>query len=179
MLRNRLLAASVVQRMLLRGTKSLATDADLPDYPDRGRTDQRPPMDMDPQQLGPGTRVPDVTADQSGRRRVCAEHLLTVLWRLYGTDSDVRALCDRLRFIDTTGSRSPERSRGGTARRPSPLCGEPPQDRNLSRAASIVPLSGEAYDFMVILLYEMKLGHRFAGALTVPPSPIFSPVFAA
>jgi 2-polyprenyl-6-methoxyphenol hydroxylase-like FAD-dependent oxidoreductase len=32
-LRNRLLAAGWVQRMLLRGTKSLATDADLPDYP--------------------------------------------------------------------------------------------------------------------------------------------------
>ncbi|RGC65401.1 6-hydroxynicotinate 3-monooxygenase precursor [Micromonospora sp. MW-13] len=32
-LRNRLMAASVVQRMLLSGTKSLATDTDLPDYP--------------------------------------------------------------------------------------------------------------------------------------------------
>ncbi len=32
-LRNRLLATGVVQRMLLSGTKSLATDADLPDYP--------------------------------------------------------------------------------------------------------------------------------------------------
>ena len=32
-LRNRLLAAGVVQRMLLSGTKSLATDADLPAYP--------------------------------------------------------------------------------------------------------------------------------------------------
>ncbi|MEU8661632.1 FAD-dependent monooxygenase [Actinoplanes philippinensis] len=32
-LRNRLLAASVVQRIVLSGTKSLATDANLPDYP--------------------------------------------------------------------------------------------------------------------------------------------------
>ncbi|SCF46845.1 hypothetical protein GA0070563_11584 [Micromonospora carbonacea] len=69
--------------------------------------------------------------------------------------------------------------REGAARRPFPRCGAPPQDRNLSRAASMVPLSGEAYDFMVTLLYEMKLGHRLAGAFTVPPSPIFSAVFAA
>jgi 2-polyprenyl-6-methoxyphenol hydroxylase-like FAD-dependent oxidoreductase len=33
-LRNRLLAAGVVQRMLLSGTKNLATDTDLPDYPE-------------------------------------------------------------------------------------------------------------------------------------------------
>lgn len=32
-LRNQLLATSVVQRMLLSGTKRLATDTDLPDYP--------------------------------------------------------------------------------------------------------------------------------------------------
>ena len=37
------------------------------------------------------------------------------------------------------------------------------QDRNLSRAASMLPESGAAYDFMVVLLYEMKLGHRAPG----------------
>ncbi|WP_431912757.1 TIGR02710 family CRISPR-associated CARF protein [Micromonospora carbonacea] len=42
-----------------------------------------------------------VTPDQSERLRVRAEHLLSVFWRLYGTGSDVRALCDRLRFIDS------------------------------------------------------------------------------
>jgi CRISPR-associated protein (TIGR02710 family) len=42
-----------------------------------------------------------VTPDQSERLRVRAEHLLSVFWQLHGTRTNVRALCERLKFVDT------------------------------------------------------------------------------
>jgi CRISPR-associated protein (Cas_Cas02710) len=42
-----------------------------------------------------------VTPDQSERLRARAELLLSVFWQLHGTRTNVRALCERLKFVDT------------------------------------------------------------------------------
>lgn len=42
-----------------------------------------------------------ISAEQSESLRGRAEHLLSVFWQLHGTRASVRALCERLRFLDT------------------------------------------------------------------------------
>lgn len=41
-----------------------------------------------------------ITSEQSERLRSRAEHLLAVFWQFHGTRGNVRALCERLQFVD-------------------------------------------------------------------------------
>ena len=42
-----------------------------------------------------------ITSEQSERLCSRAEHLLSLFWQFHGTRTNVRALCDRLQFVDT------------------------------------------------------------------------------